>query len=148
MPAARKPEPSISVREFNQLLLAIPAAIFFGIRAERISAGDTELSLAYSELLLRPGGTHSGPSLMAAIDLAMYAAVLSVDRGRIDALTSQMSINFLQRPPAVDLVARCTLLNSDPRSVVGRSVVFPHDDPSKIVCISTCTFTTPPAKLD
>lgn len=134
----------MSVPEFNALLRdTIPTAGFFGIEAESIAEGSAVLRLSYSERLLRPGGTHGGPSMMALADLAMYAAVLSLNAGSTGALTTQLSVNFLARPPATDLLAECRIIVAHELSVVGRISVFPGSDATNIVCTSICTYSIP-----
>lgn len=49
---------------------------------------------------LRPGGTVSGPTLMAIADVALYVAVLG-EIGIVPlAVTTSLTINFLRRPAA------------------------------------------------
>ena len=51
----------------------------------------------YSEKMLRPGGTVSGPTLMALADCAMYVVLLSAIGPVALAVTTNLSINFLRR---------------------------------------------------
>ncbi|MEX0767455.1 MAG: PaaI family thioesterase [Microthrixaceae bacterium] len=53
---------------------------------------------------LRPGGTISGPTLMAMADGVAYMALLSRIGPAALAVTSNLNINFLRRPRLVDLV--------------------------------------------
>ncbi len=67
---------------------------------------------------LRPGGTVSGPVLMALADVALYVAILG-EIGIVPlTVTTSLSINFL-RKPASDraIVGVCQLMK------VGRSLV-------------------------
>ena len=52
----------------------------------------------------RPGGTLSGPALMAMADGVAYMALLSRIGPAALAVTSNLNINFLRRPRLVDLV--------------------------------------------
>jgi acyl-coenzyme A thioesterase PaaI-like protein len=133
----------ITAQEFDELLLSIPMAVFCGIRTETIGDRCATLRLPFSERLLRPGQTHSGPSLMAAIDLACYAAVLSIDKRHTGALTTELTMNFLKRPPNADLTVECILLSIDEARAVGKSAVFPATDPDNLVCTSTCGYAIP-----
>jgi len=66
------------------------------------SVGDcgSTVSLAVEQRDLRPGGTVSGPTLMAIADSALYAAVLG-EIGIVPmAVTTSMTINFLRKPEA------------------------------------------------
>src|SRR5271169_1449922 len=49
---------------------------------------------------LRPGGTVSGPVLMAVADVAIYVAVLATIGIVPLAVTTSLNINFLRKPPA------------------------------------------------
>src|ERR1700720_268651 len=70
-------EGHISADRFNSILSeTTPLATYLGIRAERIGVGEAWSRIAFSPAALRPGGTHSGPALMALVDMCMYAAVL------------------------------------------------------------------------
>ena len=66
---------------------------------------------------LRPGGTVSGPVLMAVADVALYVAILG-EIGIVPlTVTTSLSINFLRKPPADRaIVGVCKLMK------VGRSL--------------------------
>lgn len=69
---------------------------------------------------LRPGDTVSGPTLMALADTALYVAIHATLGITPHAVTSNMNINFLRRPPADRaLVAECRLLRVGRTLVVG-----------------------------
>ena len=59
---------------------------------------------------LRPGGTVSGPTLMALADGVAYIALLSRIGPAALAVTTNLNINFLRRPRPVDLVADARIL--------------------------------------
>ncbi|HPY42702.1 MAG TPA: PaaI family thioesterase, partial [Thiolinea sp.] len=69
---------------------------------------------------LRPGGTVSGPTQVLVADIAIYIAILH-ELGPIAlAVTTNLSINFLNKPAAnTDLVGECKLLKLGKRLVVG-----------------------------
>jgi len=67
------------------------------------------LGLPVKQRHLRPGGTVSGPTLMALADAAAYAAVLAAG-GHVQAVTSQLHIHFLRRPsPRMQILALARL---------------------------------------
>jgi acyl-coenzyme A thioesterase PaaI-like protein len=135
----------ISADRFNSILSeTTPLAAYLGIRAERIGVGEAWSRIAFSPAALRPGGTHSGPALMALVDMCMYAAVLGTTGEDPRPLTSNIAITFLRRPPARDLIARCRLLSRDSDIAVGSIVIYPEGDETEIVCTSTCTYALPP----
>ena len=77
---------------------------------------------------------------MAAVDLAAYAALLSLDRDHISSLTADLTINFLKRPPSTDLLAECNILTIDSVRAVAKAVIFPFREPDDVICSSICTY--------
>ncbi|MBB6310172.1 PaaI family thioesterase [Xanthobacter tagetidis] len=68
---------------------------------------------------LRPGGTVSGPSLMALSDVAVYAALLG-QIGRVAlAVTTNLSINFLRKPAPGPVFADARIIKLGKRLAVG-----------------------------
>lgn len=92
---------------------------------------------------LRPGGTVSGPVMMALADVALYVAILA----RIGivplAVTTNLSINFLRKPRADRrVVARCRLLKLGKTLAVGEVYIYSEgeDEP---VAHATGTYAIP-----
>ena len=54
----------------------------------------------FNTRLIRPGGTLSGPTMMALADAAMYALILAGPGRQEMAVTSNLNINFLRKPEA------------------------------------------------
>ena len=67
-----------------------------------VSATEEALTLALNAgpQHLRPGGTVSGPTLFALADVAMYLAVLSRIGPEALAVTTNVAIDFMRKPPA------------------------------------------------
>ena len=66
----------------------------------RIESADGETALLrqrFSERMLRPGGTVSGPTLMGLADFAMYVVLLSAIGPIGLAVTTNLNINFLRK---------------------------------------------------
>jgi acyl-coenzyme A thioesterase PaaI-like protein len=133
----------ISVNHFNQLLAeTTPIAAYLGIRAERIENGEAWARIGFSKAALRAGGIYSGPALMALIDVCMYAALLGTIGNDPRPLTTNVTINFLSRSPARDLIAHCKLLSRDNSFAVGSIIVYPDNEDNPL-CTSTCTYALP-----
>ncbi|MGO4677089.1 PaaI family thioesterase [Bosea sp. 2YAB26] len=96
----------------------------------------------YHERHLRPGGTISGPTMMALADLALYVAIL----GQIGpvglAVTTSLNYNFLRKPGPVALIAEARLLKLGKRLAVGEVALFSQGD-SEMVCHATGTYSIP-----
>lgn len=134
----------ITVAEFQEILReSLPFAQ--SLSPEIVELGPTRVSLRmpYRDDFLRPGGTISGPLLMGLADLAMYAIVLAAI-GRVElAVTTNLNINFLRKPPPADILAHARLLKLGKRLAVGEVELFSADDPEMIAHV-TATYSIPP----
>lgn len=83
------------------------------------------LRLKVSEADLRPGGTVSGPSLMAVADAALYVAILG-EIGIVPlAVTTNLTINFLRKPQADrDVLAHCKMIKIGRTQAVGEVILY------------------------
>lgn len=110
---------------------------------EAVGPGTCRVRLVYHPRHLRPGGTLSGPSMMALADLALYVAVLSVV-GKVElAVTTNLSINFLSKPEKADLIGECRLLKAGKRLCVGEVSIF-SENGGDLVAHVTGTYSVPP----
>ena len=79
-----------------------------------IESADGETCLLrrrFNDRMLRPGGTVSGPTLMAMADFAMYVVLLSAIGPVGLAVTTNLNINFLRKgQPGQDVLAAAKLL--------------------------------------
>lgn len=99
---------------------------------------------AYNDRMLRPGGTVSGPTLMALADFAMYVVLLSAIGPVGLAVTTNLNINFLSKAPAgSDIVAEGRLLKLGKRLAVGEVTLFSVAG-SEPVAHVTATYSIPP----
>ncbi len=115
------------------------------MEVEAVQHGACRVRMAYHPKHVRPGGTLSGPSMMTLADFALYVAVLSVV-GKVElAVTTNLSINFLQKPEKADLIAECRLLKAGKRLCVGEVSIF-SDGGEDPVAHVTGTYSVPPRK--
>lgn len=144
MPETQISGPRITVAEFEQLAFdEVPYAGQLGCRVVRFEAGELEIRLPYSDLLRRPGGTICGPALMALADVVLYGVVMSMI-GRIElAVTTDLNVHFLSRPPAEDVIANGRILKLGRRLAVGEVVMHSLGDPRPI-CHVTGSYAIPP----
>lgn len=93
---------------------------------------------------LRPGGTVSGPTMMALADVAAYVAILG-EIGIVPlAVTTSLAINFLSKPAADrDVVAEAELLKVGKRLVVVDVRIYSHDQPT-LLAQASITYSIPP----
>ena len=110
-----------------------------------IESADGETCLLrrrYDERMLRPGGTVSGPTLMAMADFAMYVVLLSAIGPVGLAVTTNLNINVLRNPTRADLIADARLMKVGKRLAVGEVTIF-SDGSSDPVAHVTSTYSIP-----
>ena len=131
----------LTAEELQQYL----ADIFPAFKARIVELGSerTVLELSTDDANLRPGGTISGPTMMALADAAMYAAIL----GRIGrvalAVTTNLNINFYRKPDPGALRAEVRILKLGQRRAVGDVLLFSNGS-AHSVAHATVTYSIPP----
>lgn len=90
-----------------------------GCKIESLGDKSATVSHAIGADDLRPGGTVAGPVLMKVADVALYVAILG-EIGIVPlTVTTNLTINFLQKPLAsAPIIGKCSLLK------VGKTLVF------------------------
>jgi uncharacterized protein (TIGR00369 family) len=120
----------------------------FGGDDVSIESADGETCLLrqrYSERMLRPGGTISGPTLMGLADCAMYVVLLSAIGPVGLAVTTNLNINFLRRgAPGQDVLAAAKLLKLGKRLAVGEVSLLSGASSDPIAHV-TATYSIPNA---
>lgn len=120
-----------------------PQADGYGWQAREIGAGKITVGMRVSEDHLRPGGTVSGPTMFALADVAAYLLVLAHVGEVALAVTTNLSINFLSKPPLGDLRAEGRLLKLGKRLAVCEIHILP-DTGDTLVAQATATYSIPP----
>ena len=94
---------AMSVEELERFLAAEFPQVFHagsGLSIEEVWHGGGRVRQAYQAQFIRPGGTISGPTMMALADFAMYVGVLASIGPVPLAVTTNLNINFLRKPGA------------------------------------------------
>jgi uncharacterized protein (TIGR00369 family) len=113
-----------------------------GLAIEAVWDGGCRVRQAFHELSIRPGGTISGPTMMALADFAMYVAVLAGIGPVPLAVTINLNINFLRKPAQRDLLAEARLLRLGRRLATGE-VTIRSDGEELPVAHVTSTYSIP-----
>ncbi len=109
---------------------------------EEVWHGGCRLRQRYNARSLRPGGTLSGATMMSLGDFAMYVAVLSAVGWVPLAVTTNLTINFLKKPAARDLLAEARLIKLGKRLAVGE-IGIRADGEDDLVAHVTSTYSIP-----
>ena len=137
--------PAMTVDQLGRFLAVEFPQVFHGgggLSIEHVWHGGGRVRQAYQPQFIRPGGTISGPTMMALADFAMYVGVLASIGPVPLAVTTNLNINFLRKPGARDLVAECRLLKLGKRLAVGEVALF-SDGAMDPVAHATSTYSIP-----
>lgn len=115
------------------------------LEIEDLTANGSRIRLPSRAIILRAGGTISGPTLMTFADVSMYVTLLAVLGLEERAVTSSLHINFLKRAPRGDLVADTRLLKVGRTTAVGNVTILPADDngDDDVIAVATVTYALP-----
>ena len=137
--------PKLTRKELIDLLTAeFPEAshALGAYEIEEVWLGGCRVRRPFHQGALRPGGTISGPVMMAVADFTMYVAVLSAIGWVPLAVTTNLTINFLKKPAARDLIAEARLLKLGKRLAVGE-IGIRSDGDDELVAHVTSTYSIP-----
>lgn len=115
----------------------------FGFVTEAIGYGNARARLPFDDAHVRPGGTVSGPAMMALADFAMYALVLGMIGPVKLAVTTSLNINFLRKPGPADIIADARILKLGKRLAVGEVNLYSEGDDDAVAHV-TATYSIPP----
>jgi uncharacterized protein (TIGR00369 family) len=137
-------EAKVSAAELAEMAREnVPIVGMLAMQVESVQPGAVTIRVPYRDEFVRPGGTVSGPVMMTVADFAMYGVVLSLI-GRVElAVTTNLSINFLRRPPPGDVLAKARILKLGKRLAVGEVYLHGGDD-EDLVAHVTSTYSIPP----
>jgi len=145
MAQAGAKKPAMSVAALERFLAAeFPQAFHdnSGLAIERVWHGGGRVRQRYSPQFLRPGGTISGPTMMALADFAMYVGLLASIGPVPLAVTTNLNINFLRKPGNRDLIAECRMLKLGKRLAVGEVSIFSEGTDQPVAHV-TSTYSIP-----
>jgi uncharacterized protein (TIGR00369 family) len=102
--------------------------------------------LGYDEKFVRPGGSISGPAIMALADVAMMAGITGKLGWTPMAMTSNLSTTFLSPPKLEGLIAETTALRFGRRLAFFSVTICSESDPATPVAHVTGTYAIPQAR--
>ena len=135
----------MSASEIDAYLDEVFPQLHYGGRTyfiEDVGPMTARMRCDYHEKHLRPGGTISGPTMMALADLALYAAILAQIGPVGLAVTTSLNFNFLRKPGQAALIGEAKLLKLGKRLAVGEVCLYSQGE-SEMVCHATGTYSIP-----
>jgi uncharacterized protein (TIGR00369 family) len=139
-----KYEPVMTAEQVTDYVRKVfPQADGYQWRAREVAPGTITVAMKTSHGDLRPGNTISGPTMFTLADVTAYLLVLAHIGEVALAVTTNLTINFLSRPPLGDLRAEGRLLKLGKRLAVCEIHILP-DHGDTIVAQATATYSIPP----
>jgi uncharacterized protein (TIGR00369 family) len=140
-----KEQAKLTAEELERLLSAEFPQMFnpeSGYRIEEVWFGGSRVRKHFNPRSLRPGGTIAGTTMMTLADFAPYVAILASIGWVPLAVTTNLTINFLKKPAARDLLAEARLLKLGKRLAVAE-IGIRSDGEDDLVAHATSTYSIP-----
>ncbi len=148
MPKSFQSKPIMTVAEIEGFLDAEFPQLHHGGRTfsvEDVGSLTCRMRMTAHEKHLRPGGTVSGPAMFALADVGLYVVILAHIGPIALAVTTNLNINFLRKPPARDLIAHCRLLKLGKRLAVGEVTIYAENSDEPVAhAVGTYSIPAPP----
>ncbi|MBL4758604.1 MAG: PaaI family thioesterase [Rhizobiales bacterium] len=138
-------QPKMSAEQVQVFLDSdFPEANFYGKTYEILSVttAGADVMLLSHERHLRPGGTISGPAMMALVDVAAYVGLLGNIGPVALAVTTNLSISFVRKPEPGHLIASCEIIKLGRRLAV-LDVRIRSEGSEAIVAQASVTYAIP-----
>jgi len=143
VPAVDKLSAKLSAEDFIELCTEqLPIFKLIAMQVDYFDTDRVDMRALYSDDLLRPGGTISGPVMMTLADAAMYGVVLANIGPVALAVTTNLSIDFLRKPPPDDVIASARLLKLGKRLAVG-DIMISSVQSDQLVARASATYSLP-----
>jgi len=104
--------PSVTTEsELKQVLLSAAFTQLYGFELDGFAGGECTLRIPFQPAMERPGGIVSGPVFMAAADVAVWLAIMTL-HGEIMAVTTELNTSFIGSAKREDVFCKATILKS------------------------------------
>ncbi len=110
---------------------------------EEVTGSSLRMTLAVDQSNSRPGGTVSGPTLMALADCAAWMVIVGQIGPVALSVTTSLHIDFLRKPDLVDVQADAVLLKLGKRLAVAE-VAMSSVGSDAVVAKAQVTYSIPP----
>jgi uncharacterized protein (TIGR00369 family) len=110
---------------------------------DEIGDRGARVRMRHHERMIRPGGTVSGSAMFTLADFSVYVAIIAtLGEAGIDAVTTNLNINFLTKPAARDMLASVRLIRMGRRLAVGEAEIY-SEGATDMVAHAIATYALP-----
>jgi uncharacterized protein (TIGR00369 family) len=117
-------EQQLTAEEIAAFLNEVFPGAMENFTIEEVLPMHARIRMPFQTRQLRPGGTISGPSLMALADTGLWVALLAMIGREALSVTSHLDIDFLRKPAPADVIAHTTLYKVGKRLAVGDVLMY------------------------
>ncbi len=110
---------------------------------EALEPGYTRIRLPFKKWMTRPGNVISGPTMMTAVDTAMYVAVLAHIGAELMAVTADMNLRFVNKAVLGDVIADARILKLGRKLIIMESRVYISAAPTVLAMHATGSYARP-----
>jgi uncharacterized protein (TIGR00369 family) len=139
-------QPTMTVAELTAFLDEVFPQVRGQMVIEAVGPMTARVRMPVADRHLRPGGTVSGPSMFTLADCAYYVATLAMIGPQALTVTTSLTINFLAKPPAADLVCEARILRLGKLLSVGEATIWSDGRSDGPVAHAAVTYAIPPAR--
>lgn len=138
--------PAMTPADLHKFLAEhFPQVAHFDLKVEHLDDASIRVRLPSNERNLRPGGTISGPTLVWLADLRFYLLLLGRLGPVAQAVTTNLTINFMRKPEPADLLGEGRLMKLGRALAVGDFIIR-SEGVAEPVAHATLTYSIPPAR--
>lgn len=112
---------------------------------EEITSMRARMRMKINDSNLRPGGTVSGPAMFELADCAFYVAIMGMIGKEALTVTTNATINFLNKPQPVDLICEARILKLGKLLATGDATIWSAGREAP-VAHATMTYAIPPKR--
>lgn len=119
---------------------------------ERLAPDRARVRIIADPAQIRPGGTVSGPTMFKLADVCIYVILLdALGDAAVQAATTNLSINFMRRPLAGDIIGEARIMKRGRRLAFGEVAILAEgsragDGEPPLVAHATATYAIPPER--
>jgi uncharacterized protein (TIGR00369 family) len=135
--------PVMTVEQLQQMLDDSFPGARIPYQIEEVTGSSLRMTLAVDQSNSRPGGTVSGPTLMALADCAAWMVIVGQIGPVALSVTTSLHIDFLRKPDLVDVQADAVLLKLGKRLAVAE-VAMSSVGSDAVVAKAQVTYSIPP----
>lgn len=138
-------QPKMNAEEAFVFLESVFHQIRGKFEIEDITSMRSRVRMKITDGNLRPGGTVSGPSMFELADCAFYVAIMGMIGKEALTVTTNATINFLNKPQPVDLICEARILKLGKLLATGDATIWSEGQEAP-VAHATMTYAIPPKR--